>query len=315
MRMTLHDLRYAARALRGSPMFTLVAIATLALGIGANTAIFSVVHAVALQALPNRDSARLVRLWEKNDKLRIPRFSVSVPNYYSWRERVHAFEELGAWRSNSATLTTGGDPQRVAKLEATSTVLPLLGVRPILGRTFTADEDRLGGSRVALLADSVWRNRFGARADVLGQSVILDGIPHTVIGIVSDRDFVTQVSVLTPLAADLARENRSNHVMTVVGRLKPGVTLEQAQKEMDAVALQLGKDFPKDDADWGVAMATFYDWIVPESIRTGSTSCSRRSGSCCSSRARTSRTWRWPDRRCAGASRRCGWRWARVAAG
>ena len=144
MRMTAHDLRYAARALRGSPMFTLVAVATLALGIGANTAIFSVVHAVALQALPNQDSARLVRIWEKNDKLRIPRFSASVPNYYSWRERVHAFDELGAWRSNSATLTTGGDPQRVARLESTWTVLPLLGIRPIAGRTFTADEDRPG---------------------------------------------------------------------------------------------------------------------------------------------------------------------------
>src|SRR5258707_1205473 len=118
MRMILHDLRYAARALRGSPMFTLVAIATLALGIGANTAIFSVVHAVALQALPNQDSDRLVRLWEKNDKLRIPQFSASVPNYYSWRERVHSFDELAAWRSNTATLTTGGDPQRLSKLEA-----------------------------------------------------------------------------------------------------------------------------------------------------------------------------------------------------
>ena len=269
MRMTLHDLRYAVRALRGSPMFSLVAIATLALGIGANTAIFSVVHAVALQALPNRDPARLVRIWEKNDKLRIPRFSASVPNYYSWRERVHAFDELGAWRGASATLTTGGDPQRVARMEATWTLLPLLGIRPIAGRTFTADEDRPGGPRVAILAETLWRNRFGGKADTLGQPIVLDGIPHTVIGIVRDRDFVIPVNVLTPLAADLARENRSNHMMTVIGRLKPDVRIEQAQKEMDAVAVQLGKDFPKDDADWGVTMATLYDWIIPESTRTG----------------------------------------------
>jgi putative ABC transport system permease protein len=270
MRMTLHDLRYAARTLRGTPTFTLVAIATLALGIGANTAVFSVVHAVALQALPNQDSERLVRLWEKNDKLRIPQFSVSVPNYYSWRERVTSFEELGAWRSNSATLTTGGDPQRLSRLESTSTLLPLLGVKPLLGRTFSPDEDRPGGgARVALLAESVWRNRLGGKPDVLGQPIVLDGIPHTVIGIVSDRDFVVPVSILTPLAADLAQESRSNHMMTVVGRLKRGTTIDQAQKEMDAIALQLGKDFPKDDADWGVTMATFYDWIVPESIRTG----------------------------------------------
>jgi putative ABC transport system permease protein len=269
MRMMAHDLRYAARALRGSPMFTLVAIATLALGIGANTAIFSVVHAVALQALPNQDPARLVRIWEKNDKLRIPRFSASVPNYYSWRERVHAFEELGAWRSGSATLTTGGDPQRVARLESTWTVLPLLGIRPIAGRTFTADEDRPGGARVAILAESVWRNRLGGKTDVLGQPIVLDGIPHTVIGVIRDRDFVIPVSVLTPLAADLANEGRSNHMMAVIARLKPDVPIEQAQKEMDAIAIQLGKDFPKDDADWGITMASFYDWIVPESVRTG----------------------------------------------
>ena len=270
MRLVLHDLRYAARALHGSPMFTLVAVATLALGIGANTAIFSVVHAVALQALPNQDSSQLVRLWEKNDKLRIPQFSASVPNYYSWRERVRSFDELAAWRSNSATLTTGGEPQRLSKLEATSTLLPLLGIRPILGRAFSADEDRPGGgSRVALIADSVWRSRFGGKPDVLGQAIVLDGIPHTVIGIVSARDFVLPIDILTPLAADLARENRSNHMMTVVGRLKRGVTLDQAQKEMDAVALQLGKDYPQDDADWGVTMATFYDWIVPTPIRSG----------------------------------------------
>jgi putative ABC transport system permease protein len=269
MRMFLRDLRYAARTLRRSPMFTLVVVATLALGIGANTAIFSVVHAVALQALPNRDSDRLVRLWEKNDKLSIPRFSASVPNYYSWRERVQAFEELGAWRSNTATLTTGGEPQRVSKLEATWTVLPLLGIRPIAGRTFSTEEDRPGGARVALLAESVWRNRFGGSPDLLGQSVVLDGVSHTVIGIVDDRDFVITVQVLTPLAADLSQENRSNHMMTVIGRLRPGVPLSQAQREMDGVALQLGKDFPKDDADWGVAMAAFYDWIVPEATRTG----------------------------------------------
>src|SRR4051812_27108367 len=144
MRMFLHDLRYAARALRRSPVYTLVAIATLALGIGANTAIFSVVHAVALQALPYPDAARLVRLWEKNDKLQIPRFSASVPNYVSWRERAHSFEQLGAWRNSSATLTTGGEPQRVTRLEVTANLLPMIGVRPLAGRFFTDDEDRPG---------------------------------------------------------------------------------------------------------------------------------------------------------------------------
>ena len=269
MRMTWHDLRYAARALRGSPMFTLVAIATLALGIGANTAIFSVVHAVALQALPYDHSERLVRLWEKNDKLRIPRFSVSVPNYLSWRERVHAFEDLAAWRTTSVTLTTGGDPQRLTNLEASSTLLLMLGVRPIAGRTFSADEDKPGGPRVALLAESVWRNRLGGSPGALGQPISLDGVPHTVIGIVRDQDFLVPLHVMTPLAPDLSKENRSNHMLSVIGQLKPGATLAQVQHEMDAVALQLGQEFPAADRDWGVAMATVYDWIVPDTIRTG----------------------------------------------
>jgi putative ABC transport system permease protein len=267
MRMTLFDLRYAARGLRRSPMFTLVAVATLALGIGANTAIFSVVQAVALQPLPNRDSSRLVRIWEKNDSLNIPRFSASVPNYFSWRERAQSFEELGTWRSSSTTITTGGEPQRLTRLEATATIFPLLDLQPLAGRAFTSDEDRPGASRVVLLAESIWRTRFGS-ADLIGSHVVLDGVPHTVIGIVRDRDVIVPFHALVPLAADPAKEDRSNHMITVVGRLRQGVTLAQAQQEMDAVALQLGRDFPKDDQGWGVTMATFYDWIVPRSVRS-----------------------------------------------
>jgi putative ABC transport system permease protein len=269
MRMTLHDLRYAARALRGSPMFTLVAVATLALGIGANTAVFGVVHAVALQPLPFEHADRLVRIWEKNDKLRIPQFSASVPNYVSWRERVHAFDDLAAWRNSSVTLTTGGDPQRLTRLEATSSTLPVLGVRPMAGRGFSAEEDKPGGPRVAVLAESVWRNRLGANPSALGTAITLDGVPHTLVGIVRDQDFLLPFEVMTPLAPDLSKESRGNHMLSVVGRLRAGVTLEQAQRELDAVALQLGREFPEADRDWGITTATAYDWLVPDSIRTG----------------------------------------------
>jgi putative ABC transport system permease protein len=268
MGMMLRDLRYAARGLRRTPTFTLVALGTLALGIGANTAIFSVVQAVALQPLPNRDSSRLVRLWEKNDSLNIQQFSASVPNYVSWRERSRSFAQLGAWLTSSATLTTGGDPERLTRLQATDTIFPLLGVEPLVGRTFTTEEDRPGGARVALLAESLWRGRFGSRNDLLGSAVVIDGVPHTVIGILRDRDFVVPFQVIVPLAPDMSRENRSNHLVTVVGRLRDGITLAQAQEEMNGVALQLGKEYPKDDQGWGVALATFYDWIVPPSLRT-----------------------------------------------
>jgi putative ABC transport system permease protein len=268
MRLTLDDLRHAARTLRRAPVFTLVAIATLVLGIGATTAIFSVVNAVALQPFPVREPDRIVRLWEKNDKLGIPRFSASVPNYVSWRERVRLFEELAAWRSGSATLTSGGDPLRVARLQTTANVLPLLGMQPLAGRGISADEDRPGGPRVALLAETLWRSRFGGDPQLIGQAILLDGLPHTVIGVVRDRDLVS-FQVLTPLAANLAEENRSNHTITVLGRLRPGVSLAQAQQEMDGIALALGKEYPKDDLDWGVTMATLHDWLVPENTRTG----------------------------------------------
>jgi putative ABC transport system permease protein len=231
--------------------------------------IFSVVHAVAFQALPSRDPDRLVRVSEKNDTLQIPRFSASVPNYYSWTERGTSFEQMGAWRQAGSTLTTGGEPQRVSKLDVTWTLLPMLGVTPIAGRTFTADEDRPGGPRVVILTESLWRSRLGADPAMIGKQVVLNDVPHAVVGIVADRDLIVAVDVFVPLAADLAQENRSNHMMTVIARLKPGVSLQQAQREMDAIALQLGKEFPKDDADWGVTMATVYDWIVPESTRTG----------------------------------------------
>src|SRR6185437_4164042 len=214
MRMTLYDLRFAARALRRSPMFTCVAVLTLALGIGANTAIFSVVHAVALQQLPYKDSDRLVRFWEDNNKLHIPQFSASVLNYLSWRERARSFEALGAWRDNAATITSGGDPQRLADLQATASLLPLLGIRPIAGRTFTAGEDRPGAAHVTLIAESVWRDRFGSTPDTIGSAIVLDGLPYTVIGIVRDSDFTFPVKLVTPLAADPAREDRSNHMVT-----------------------------------------------------------------------------------------------------
>jgi putative ABC transport system permease protein len=268
MQMTLSDLRYALRGLARAPVFTVVAIVTLALGIGANTAIFSVVHAVALEPLGYAESGRLVRIWEKNDRLKISQFSASVPNYMSWREQATVFEELGAWRDSNATLTTGGEPQRVARVEATATLLPLLGVRPFLGRNFSADEDRAGGPRVALLFASIWRSRFGADPAMVGRPITLDGVPHVVVGIVRDEDFVFPAQVFTPLAPDLARENRSNKMMGVFGRLSKGVPLAQAQEQMDGMAVRLGHQYPE-NREWGVTMATFYDWIVPAPVRTG----------------------------------------------
>ena len=264
----LADVRYAARGLRRSPIFTTVAVLTIAMGIGANTAIFSAVRAVALRPLGFAESSRLVRIWENNERLKITRFAVSVPNYVSWREQATVFDELAGWRSVSTTLTTGGEPQRIGTLEATASVLPLLGIRPLLGRNFLPEEDRPGGPKVAILFESLWRERFGADPALVGRPIRLDGVPYVIVGIAPDADFPSSAKVMVPLAADLTHESRGNHMMSVVGRLRHGVTLEQAQQEMNAVAHRLGQTYAEDQ-DWGVTLATFYDWMIPREVRTG----------------------------------------------
>ena len=268
LHMTMNDLRYAARGLARTPVFTVVAVLTIALGIGANTAIFSAVRAVALRPLGLTDAGRLVRVWAKNDRLKIPRFAVSVPDYMSWREEATVFEELGAWRDGSVTLTTGREPQRLDQLEVTATVLPLLGIQPLIGRNFLPAEDRPGAPHVALVFESVWRERFGADPALLGRPITLDGVPFVVVGVVPEANFPTDSKVIVPLAADLSREQRGNHMIGALGRLRAGVTLDHAQKEMDAVADRLGRIYPE-DRDWGVTMSTFYDWKVPRTVRTG----------------------------------------------
>ena len=147
-------------------------------------------------------------------------------------------------------------------------MLPLLGIRLLLGRNFLAEEDRVGGPNVAILFESIWRERFGADPSLVGRPIRLDGVPYVVVGIAPDADFPSTAKVMVPLAADLAREQRGNHMMSVVARLRTGVTLDQAQQEMNAVAQRLAQTYPEDH-DWGVTMATFYDWMIPRAVRTG----------------------------------------------
>jgi putative ABC transport system permease protein len=267
--MTLYDLKFAARALRRAPVFSLVAIVTLALGIGVNTTIFSVVHAVAIRPLGFSDPARLVRIWEKNDRLNIVSFATSVPNYMSWREQSRSFADLAAWRSGNVTLTGTGEPLRLGRMEATATLIPLLNIQTRLGRNFSTDEDRPGAARVAILVDSTWRDRFGSDPSIVGRSIALDGIPHTVVGVVRDEDVLGTAQVLTPLAPDLSREARRDHRLSTIGRLRADVTLAQAQQDMDAVSQQLSRQYPDSNRDWGVRIATFDDWIVPPEMRAG----------------------------------------------
>jgi predicted permease len=259
----LHDLRHAARMLRRSPAFTAVAVLTLALGIGAATVIFSVVDAVVLRPLPFEQPERLVRVWETTPAG--DDFTVSAPNYLDFRERSRAFAELAAYRPRSFSLTGAGEPERLEGFAASHTLFRLLGTTPALGRTFTADEDRPGGERVAVVSHGLWRRRFGGDPELVGRQVVLDGERYTVTGVLPPGFRFPEGDVLVPLAPDPASD-RHDHWLDVVGRLRPGVTPEQAAADLRGISRGLGEAHPH-MAGWAARVATFSEWLVGPRFR------------------------------------------------
>jgi putative ABC transport system permease protein len=243
----LQDLRYAFRLLAKSPSFTAIAILTLALGIGANTAIFSVVNAVLLRPLAFRDPPRLVLALEKN-----PAFtavsSISYLNYLDWRDQSHSFESLEATRGTTLTLTGAGEPERLNASMATAGLFSLLGVNAIAGRTFLPDEDRAGGAPVVLLSYGLWQQRFGRSPELIGHPISLDSQPYTVVGILPAGFEVLQpADVFVPLMpwAKTLPDDRNWHPGIVpIGRLKRGVSMEQARTEIAGIAKRLEQQYP-----------------------------------------------------------------------
>ena len=266
-----YDLRYAARTLRKSPGFTAVAVLTLSLGVGANTALFTVVNTVMLRPLPFPEADRLVRFWESNPAKGWPTFSVSHPTFLDWRAQNRSFERIAAQTGANFTMTTSADAAVVRGFAVTSDLLPVLGLTPQLGRNFRADEDRPGGNtRVALLTHGFWQRRFAGNPAIVGTTISLDGQPYEVIGVMAEPFAVQwggpQLDLLVPLAPNPAR-NRSDHRLLVVGRLKPGVTLEAARDDMKALAAQIAKAYPGSNDGWTVALSRFYDWLIPAETR------------------------------------------------
>jgi putative ABC transport system permease protein len=241
----LQDLRYAFRLLAKSPAFTGIAILTLALGIGANTAIFSVVNAVLLRPLAFRDPSRLVLVAEKNKYTTI---STSYENYMDWRDQSHSFESLEATRGFTITLTGAAQPERLNARMMTAGLLPLLGVDAPLGRAFRADEDRAGGAPVVLLSYGLWQRRFGGSPDVIGKSMNLDSQPYTVVGVLPSGFELLQPADMflpfTPWAKTLPDDRNWHPGIIVVGRLKPGVSREQARTEMVSITKRLEEQYP-----------------------------------------------------------------------
>ena len=260
------DVRYAIRSLRRAPLFALTAIATLALGVGANAAIFSVVHAVALRPLPYEEPDRLIRIWEDNQALAISGFAVSLPNFVSWRERSKAMD-LAAFQSGGVTILGYGDPIRVSSLTATPEFFSVLGVRPRAGRLFLPADAALNAPRVALVAEGLWARQFGNDPAILGRSVTIGGNATTIVGVLPEESVPADAEFFLPLRINLAEEDRGNHIAQVLARLKPGVTLAQAEAELVEIARQLEREYPDSNKGWGVTLSTLYEWIVPEETR------------------------------------------------
>ena len=252
MNSLLQDFRYALRRLRLTPGFTSIAIITLALGIGANSAIFTVINAVLLRALPFRDPGKLVLLSES-----IPQFpilSVSYLNYVDWRSQSHSFTEVSAVRSFNMTLTGTGDPERLPAQMANANMFHLLGVDPLRGRTFSADEDKAGAAGVALISNGLWQRRFGGDAKVLGQPLTLDNKPFTIIGVLPAGFQLLQQSpdvmlALEPWARTLPDDRSWHPGIQPIARLKPGVTLEQARAELATIGKRLEQQYPEYDTN------------------------------------------------------------------
>jgi putative ABC transport system permease protein len=255
------DLSCGFRMLRKSPSFTAVAVLTLAFGIGANSAIFSVVNAVLLRPLPYRDSGRLFMMDELSPQMEM---SVSYANFLDWEKQNRAFESLGARRYSDFSLGEAGNPERIRGMMASAGYLSTLGVPPLLGRVFNAAEDRTGAP-VVVISYGLWKQRFNLDADVLGKTLLLDNQSYTIVGVLP-QGFApgSTAQVYVPLATLLSDlRTRDNHPgIFVVGRLKQGVTLDQARVEMNRVAADLEKQYPLTNTGHTVTITPMREWVV-----------------------------------------------------
>jgi putative ABC transport system permease protein len=263
------DLRFGARSLLRDPGVTVLALLTLALGIGANVAIFSVVDGVLLEPLPFRQPDRFVVLLDNAPKLGLSDFASSPPNFADWREQNQVFSGLDAMRLRRFTLTghagdTGG-PEALAGAAVTGDFFRTVGVQPVAGRLLAPRDDLPGGERVAVLSVELWRRRFGGDRGIVGRQITLDGLTHTVIGVAPPTfDFPRPLQIWVPLALDYSKEDRSARYLHVFGRLKPGVSLERAQTDLSAIAARLERQYPDQNASWGVTLTRLQDMMVQD---------------------------------------------------
>jgi predicted permease len=269
MKTMWHDAKHGFRVLAKSPGFAVAAIIVLALGIGANAAMFSVVNAALLRPLPFKDPSRLVQVWHVPPAKSFPgmtEFAVSAANYVDWARQNHVFETTAIYTFAGYDLTGGDSPQFVQAGAVESSFFSVFGVNPILGRTFLPDEDRPGRGKIAVLSYRFWQSRFGARRDAVGQKISLNGEDYTVVGVMGPRfNRPDWALIWTPLAwTDKERAIRGEHHYMVVARLRSGVNLGQAQAEMNTISGRLAQQYPADDSGWGAVVVPMHEELVGE---------------------------------------------------
>ena len=256
MNSFLQDVRYGLRVLTKNPGFTAVAVLTLALGIGANSALFSVVNGVLLNPLPFTNPNELVAVYSRTGTFQ--ESSISYPNFLDWQKDNHSFAYLGAVRSDDFNMTGVGEPERLHAHMISAEFFPALGLKPLLGRNFRPEEDVAGAGPVAILGDGIWKRKFGSSSEVLGRSITLNGKVYTVVGVAAGRiTGFSPTDVFVPVGQwndPTFRDRRIGMGMSAIGRMKPGVSIEQARADMDRVAENLAVAYPEADKGSGIAL-------------------------------------------------------------
>jgi predicted permease len=267
MESLLMDIRYGLRALVAKPSFTIIAVLALALGIGANTAIFSVVNGVLLKPLPYKQPDKLVRIWEKWGGFN--RGSVSYLNFVDWRERNKSFEKMAAYRWAGYNLSGGQQPERIFGQTVSAEFLSVLGVSTAVGRDFTPEEDQLGANLTAIISDTLWKNRYHGDPAIVGKTIVLDDDQYTIVGVLPAefRFFGPRTDILSPIKAKKlqALEHRDWHPgIQAIARLKEGVTLTQANADMTSIAEALGQQYPDSNKEHWITLGLHYDATVED---------------------------------------------------
>ncbi len=263
----MSDIKYALRSLASHPAFTIVVIVTLALAIGLNTAIFSVLDGVLLRALPYDEPEQIVMLWESNREQGLEEVQVSGATYLDWRERSSTFDAIAAYRYHGYTLTEVGDPVRVASVDVSPALFSVLRAGAVLGRTFSASEEAPGNENLTILSHGSWTRRFGSNPGIINSSILLDGEPHTVIGVMP-REFQfpagdSDVEIWSPLTLDPeALLSRPHRMYNAIGRMTAGITLQQAASEMNTIAAQIAQENPESNEGWGVTLIPAHEQLV-----------------------------------------------------